>query len=103
MTVQVKPQMLSEMEDRLLAMSQGEQVTIHLAQAVLSSWFEVKLSKARGMQMALRLAKLHLIHWRYISGHKAYFSHNLPRPSHGSSRLSFRASPSGERFLACPV
>lgn len=94
--------MLSEMEDRLLAMSEGEQVTIQLAQAVLSSWFEVKLSKARVMQMALRLAKLRLIHWHYTSGHKAYFSHNLPRASYGSSRLSFRASSSGERLLALP-
>lgn len=92
--------MLHEIEDRLLALSEGDQVTISLAQKILGSWFELKLKRSHVTHMARRLSNLKLVQWHYVSGRKHYRSYYLPRSRGDLKQITFRASPAGERLLA---
>lgn len=92
--------MLHEIEDRLLALSEGEQVSISLAQKILGSWFELKLKRSHVIHMAHRLSNLKLVQWHYVFGRKHYRSYYLPRSKGGLKQITFKASAAGERLLA---
>ncbi len=90
---------LTDIEDRLLAMCEGEPVTIELARAVLGSWYARKIGHAEIVQTVNRLTRVKLAKWQYARGAKTYFTHRWPRVQ---PRLRFRTTIAGEAYLAQP-
>jgi hypothetical protein len=66
--------MLTDIEDSLLAMSEGEPVQQKVAVQVLSSWYARRVVREEVILLAVRLAKLGLVRWVYRRHGKLHFS-----------------------------
>lgn len=93
---------LSDIEDRLLAMSEGDPVTVKLAQEILSFWYERKVGHLEIIRMVNRLAKLEFIRWRYERGTKKHFTKRLSPTRTGVKSPTFKATRVGELYLEKP-
>lgn len=93
--------LLFDIEDRLLAMCEGDPVTIRLAQHVLGVWYERAIGRTEVLLKANRLAKLGLLRWQYPKQGKRYLTKRFPV---GIERklLTFQATQSGEAYLVKP-
>lgn len=94
--------LLSDTEDRLLAMCEGDPVTVKLAQSVLGIWYEHSFGKSEVIQVANRLAKLGLLKWQYRRKNRRYFTKRFPCRRSEMKSLTFQATQAGEAHLAKP-
>jgi hypothetical protein len=92
--------MLSKIEDGLLVICEGEQVTLHFARQVLGPWFGIHLSDIQIKHAALRLTKLKLAKWHYLSAGKLRVSSRLPRSGSAAERITLKATGLGEQHLS---
>lgn len=92
---------LSDIEDRLLAMCEGDYVTLALASQILGTWYSRKIDRAEIVQLVNRLTKLKFAKWQYTKakGSKKYFTSRLPRVQ---MYLTFKATEAGESYLKEP-
>ncbi|MFH1871002.1 MAG: hypothetical protein ABIG36_10320 [Pseudomonadota bacterium] len=94
--------LLSDIEDRLLAMCEGDPVTIKLAQTTLGVWYERAFGNTEIVQVANRLAKLGLLKWQHRRNNKRYFAKSFPCGCIAMESLTFQATKAGEAHLAKP-
>jgi hypothetical protein len=87
---------LSDLEDRTLAMCEGEYVDFALGTDILVSWFDRPISPAELHRVFERLAQLGLVEcqvgssWAFI---------NVVPPLSTIGRARFRATAKGEAYL----
>jgi hypothetical protein len=93
---------LSDIEDRLLAMCEGDSVSVKLAQEVLGSWYQRKVSRSEIVGMVNRLGKLHLLKWCYQIGQRKHLSKALPLKQTAIAFVTFKATTLGESYLEKP-
>jgi hypothetical protein len=94
--------LLSDTEDRLLAMCEGDSVTIKSAQSVLGAWYERPFGEMKIIQMANRLARLGLLKWQYRRKNKRYCTKAFPRRCTDRKLLTLQTTAAGETHLAKP-
>lgn len=94
--------LLSDIEDRLLAMCEDDPVTIKLAQQILGSWYERAIGKTEIVQVTNRLAKLGLLKWQHQMRNKRYFTKRLPYGYIEMKLVTFQATQAGKTYLAKP-
>ena len=87
---------LSELEDRTLAMCEGEYVDFPLGAQVLESWFDRAISATELHGIFERLAQLGLVECQI--GDSWAFTNVVP-PLSSIRRTKFRATAKGEAYL----
>jgi hypothetical protein len=87
---------LSELEDRTLAMCEGEYVDFPLSAQVLESWFDRAVSATELHGIFERLAQLGLVECQI--GDSWAFTNVVP-PLSSIRRTKFRATAKGEAYL----
>jgi len=90
---------LTEMEDRLLAMCDEDFVTVSLAEKIISTWYANRISQPHVISMLHRLSKLKLIHWHFKVGSKHYFNNASVYSVVGNKHLTFKATKAGLSYL----
>ncbi|MCX9158566.1 hypothetical protein OPU71_20835 [Niveibacterium sp. 24ML] len=94
--------MLSDIEDRLLAMCEGDPVTIQLARDTLGIWYEKPFERKAIIQIASRLAKLGLLKWQYRKKTKQHFTKRFPCRCAEMQFVTIRTTKAGDVHLAKP-
>jgi hypothetical protein len=87
---------LNELEDRVLAMCEGEYVEFPLGAQILESWFDRTIPAAELHRVFERLAQLGLIECQI--GESWAFTNVIP-PLPAIRRTKFRATAKGEAYL----
>ena len=96
------PLILTDFEDRLLALAEDEYVHFRLAKPVLGTFYGRDVSFNEISAAAGRLAGLGLIRWRTKRGSTWYFSNRAPECDRRSCLANFTATISGKAQLAAP-
>ena len=91
--------MLTDIEDSLLAMSEGESALLAVAARVLSSWHGRLVNREAVEQAACRLAKLGLVRWVYRVEGKVQLSVSVDMNTRGSRCAAVIATNRGPQYL----
>ena len=95
-------QVLSDFEDRLLALAEDEFVHFKLARPVLGTFYGRNVSFEELEAACGRLTNLGLIRWRIHVGGKTCFRGSAPPSSQRNCSARFTASTLGKSKLAEP-
>jgi hypothetical protein len=91
--------MLTDVEDSLLAMSEGEPAQLDLAVQVLSSWYSRRVARREVEQIACRLAKLGFVRRNYRLSGKVRLSKRVPIGTMRSLNIAILATENGRKHL----
>jgi hypothetical protein len=91
--------MLTDFEDSLLAMSDGEPASLAVAVQVLSSWHGRPVSREVVEQSACRLANLGLVSWVYRIGGRVHLGKKVGMSIRRSRRAAVLATKQGQQYL----
>ena len=91
--------MLTEIEDSLLAMSEGEPAQQKIAIQVLASWYGRRIGLQEVTHIACRLANLGLVRWIYWRNGKQYLSKKVRPHIRRSLNSSVLATAKGQTKL----
>ena len=95
-------QVLTDIEDRTLAMAQGEFVHFKVARPVLGTFYERSVSFAELSSIVGRLSNLGLIHWRIRESGRWYYRRRASESLQRSCAAAFRITPAGADYLRRP-
>jgi len=95
----MKSFLLSDIEDRTLAMAQGDYVHFKTARPVLGTYYERDVSFAELSSIVGRLSNLGLLSWRIREHGRWYFRRHSPVAAQYSCAALFIASQLGESHL----
>lgn len=93
---------LNDMEDRTLAMADGEYIHFRIARPVLGTYYERDVSFDELTSIVGRLANLGLIRWRIRTKRCWHFRERAAAPLQHSCAASFTASNKGQEYLRGP-
>ena len=91
--------LLSDIEDRTLAMAEGEFVHFRIARPVLGTFYERNVSFAELSTIVGRLTNLGLISWRIREGRCWRFRRRAPESAQHSCAAAFTATSKGIAHL----
>ena len=91
--------MLTKMEDELLAMCEGDFITMALAIKIMRAWHAKRISKSYVICMLYRLSKLNLIRWHFKVNKKHYFNNTVAPIRMKNKNLTFTATKAGLSYL----
>jgi hypothetical protein len=94
--------LLSDIEDRTLAMADDEYVHFKTARPVLGTFYERNVSFNEISCIVGRLSALGLIRWRIRLGRKTHFRARAPASSQRNCSAEFMATALGRAYLAKP-
>jgi hypothetical protein len=94
--------LLTDIEDRTLAMAEDEYVHFRIARPVLGTFYERNVSFDEISTIVGRLASLGLIRWRIRNGGHYHFRNRAPASAQRSCAAAFTASAAGKRYLLAP-
>ena len=97
-----RPLVLTDFEDRLLALAEDEHVHYRLARPVLGTFYGRDVSFNEISAAAGRLAGLGLIRWRIRRQGCWYFSGRASESARRSCSATFTATAAGKAQLAAP-
>lgn len=93
---------LTDIEDRTLAMAEGEYVHLHIARPVLGTYYERNVGFGELCAIVGRLSNLGLLTWRIRERGRSYFRKHAQTSSMRSCAAVFRASEAGVAYLRQP-
>jgi hypothetical protein len=94
--------LLTDIEDRTLAMADGDYVSFKTASAVLGAWYSRDVTHAELLAITGRLSRLGFIRWRIGNGHGIYFRNRLKWQGQGIFTAEFTATAGGIVQLEAP-
>jgi hypothetical protein len=92
-------QVLTDIEDRMLAMAEGEFVHFKVARPVLGTFYERNVSFAELSSIVGRLSNLGLIHWRIREGGRWCYRWRASEGLQHSCAAAFSITPAGANYL----
>jgi hypothetical protein len=94
--------LLRDIEDRTLAMAEGEFVGFKTARPVLGTYYERNVSFDELTSIVGRLSNLGFLRWRMHRQGRVHFGSRAPVSLQHASKAEFTASPAGLSYLALP-
>jgi len=94
--------LLTDIEDRTLAMAEDEYVHFKIARPVLGTFYERDVSFAEISTIVGRLSALGLVRWRIWQRGRFYFRRNAPQSAQHNCSAEFTATAAGKSYLAAP-
>jgi len=91
--------LLTDIEDRTLAMAEGDYVSFKIASRVLGIWCSRGVTYAELLSITGRLSRLGLIRWRIRDGHMNRFRNRAVWPTQGTHAAEFTATSAGLSHL----
>ena len=91
--------LLTDIQDRTLAMAEDEFVYFKVARPVLGTFYERNVSFAELSGIVGRLSNLGLVHWRIRTGRCWYFRSHAAESLQHSCAAAFTATPRGVAYL----
>jgi hypothetical protein len=98
----VERPLLTDIEDRTLAMAEDEYVHFKTARPVLGTFYERDVSFAEISAIVSRLSALGLVRWRIRQHGRMYFRRYAPQSAQHSCSAEFTATLTGKSHLAAP-
>ena len=92
--------LLTDIEDRTLAMAEEEYVGFKVARAVLGTYYERDVSFREISSIVGRLSRLHLLRWRIRRNGSLYFRIDAPQSAQRCGLAQFTTSTVGKAHLA---
>ena len=94
--------LLTDFQDRLLALAEDEWCHFRLARPVLGTYYERNVSFRELSSAVGRLSNLGLLRWRIRAGTRLHFRHRAPEDLQRSCAAWFTTSAAGKAYLALP-
>ena len=94
--------LLTDVEDRTLAIAEDEYVHFKVARPVLGTFYDRDVSFEEIAAVVGRLSGLGFIRWRIRQRGRTYFRKRAPQSLQYSCSAAFTASAAGEAYLAKP-
>jgi hypothetical protein len=94
--------LLTDVEDRTLAMAEDEYVHFKVARPVLGTFYGRDVSFEEISAVVGRLSGLGLIRWRIRQKGRTYFRKRAPQSLQYSCSAAFTVSAAGKAYLAKP-
>lgn len=94
--------LLTDIEDRMLALAEDEFVHFKLARPVLGTFYERDVSFDEISAIVGRLSALGLIRWRIRQRGRTHFRSRAPKSSQHNGSAAFTATVAGKAHLAAP-
>lgn len=94
--------LLTDIEDRTLALAEDEYVHFKLARPVLGTFYERDVSFNEISAIVGRLSSLGLIRWRIRQRGRIHFCSRAPESSQHNCSAAFTATAAGKAHLAAP-
>jgi hypothetical protein len=94
--------LLRDIEDRTLALAEGDYVGFKTARPVLGTYYERDVSFKEITSIVGRLSNLGLLRWRIRERGRVRFRKTAPVSLQHASAAEFTASPAGIAHLALP-
>lgn len=92
--------LLSDIEDRTLAMAEDEYVGFKTGRAVLGTYYERDVGFREISSIVGRLSRLGLLRWRIRCDGNFYFRSSAPQHAQRNGSAQFTTSASGKAYLA---
>ena len=96
------PALLTDIEDRALAMCEGDYFGFKTARAVLGTYYERDVSFEELTSIVGRLSNLGYLRWRIQLGRRIWFRDRASPSLQHASAAFFSASPAGLAYLGHP-
>jgi hypothetical protein len=94
--------LLTDVEDRVLAMAEDEYVHFKIARPVLGTFYERDVSFWELSSVTSRLSSLGLIRWRIEQRGRVHFRRRAPLSARHNCSAAFIATAKGRALLAAP-
>ncbi|KQY48645.1 hypothetical protein ASD14_15520 [Lysobacter sp. Root494] len=94
--------LLTDIEDRTLAMAEGEYVHFKTARPVLGTFYERDVGFREISAIVGRLSALGFIRWRIRQGRYYYFRNRAPQFAQHNCSAEFTVTAAGDLYLARP-
>ena len=91
--------LLTDIEDRTLAMAEGDYVSFKIASAVIGAWYSRPVTYSELQSITGRLSRLGLVRWRIRDGKKTRFRNHAALPEQLASTAEFTATAAGLSYL----
>ena len=95
-------EVLRDIEDRTLAMAEGDFVHFRTARPVLGTYYERNISFCELTAIVGRLSNLGLLRWRIRDGRVVHFRRRAPVANQHNCSAEFTASEAGLALLKAP-
>ena len=94
--------LLTDFQDRLLALAEDEWVHFKLARPVMGTYYERNVTFRQLSAAVGRLSRLGLLKWRIRESNRISFRSRAPEDLQHNCKAAFQTNTAGKAYLALP-